>query len=136
MRCVMCCVFFPTLIYFSSCLLFLAGMGLHEDELEAVRLQFLQEMEILSYLRHPNLLLFIGVSYDPATRMPLWIITELMSHSLYGIIHDLRIELTFAEVIDVTAAATEQQLYLACASPRSQLLQGANSNSTHMRRDC
>lgn len=75
-------------------------MGLHADEIEAVRQAFLQEMEILSFLRHPNLLLFIGVSYDPATRTPLWIVTELMKFSLYSIIHDLRIELTLAEVID------------------------------------
>lgn len=76
-------------------------MGLHEDEIEAVRLQFLQEMEILSYLRHPNLLLFIGVSYDPTTRTPLWIVTELMKHSLYSLLHDLRLELSLAEVVDV-----------------------------------
>jgi serine/threonine protein kinase len=80
---------------------FLAGMTLHEDELEVVRQQFLQEMEILSYLRHPNLLLFIGVSYDPSTRTPLWIITELMKNSLYGILHDLRLDLTLSEVVDI-----------------------------------
>jgi hypothetical protein len=51
-------------------------MDLRDDELEAVRQQFLQEMEMLSFLRHPNLLLFIGVSFDPATRTPLWIVTE------------------------------------------------------------
>lgn len=76
-------------------------MGLHEDEIEAVRHQFLQEMEILSYLRHPNLLLFIGVSYDPATRTPLYIVTELMPYSLYGLIHDLRLELSLSEVVDI-----------------------------------
>jgi serine/threonine protein kinase len=76
-------------------------MSLHDDELEVVRQQFLQEMEILSYLRHPNLLLFIGVSYDPSTRTPLWIITELMKNSLYGILHDLRLDLTLSEVVDI-----------------------------------
>ena len=79
----------------------LPGVDLRDDEVEAVRLQFLQEMEILSFLRHPNLLLFIGVSFDPATRTPLWIITELMQHSIYSILHEMRLELTVAEIVDV-----------------------------------
>ncbi len=78
------------------------GVDLRDDEVEAVRLQFLQEMEILSFLRHPNLLLFIGVSFDPSTRTPLWIITELMQHSVYSLLHEMRLELTVSEIVDIS----------------------------------
>ncbi len=40
-------------------------------------------------------------SFDPATRTPLWIITELMQHSVYSILHEMRLELTLAEIVDV-----------------------------------
>lgn len=41
-----------------------------------VRRDLLKEMGLLASLRHPNLLLFLGVTYDPQTREPRSIITE------------------------------------------------------------
>jgi hypothetical protein len=42
------------------------------------------------------------VSFDPVTRTPLWIVTELMQHSVYSLVHELRVELTLAEIVDVS----------------------------------
>ena len=41
-----------------------------------VRRELLNEMHLLSSLRHPNLLLFLGVTYDAQTHDPRSIITE------------------------------------------------------------
>lgn len=41
-----------------------------------VRRELLNEMHLLSSLRHPNLLLFLGVTYDAQSHDPRSIITE------------------------------------------------------------
>jgi len=71
------------------------------------------EMEILSKLRHPNLVLFLGVCVDtspppragdtatPLTALPTMILTELMPCSLYDIVEVHHVRLTLPEVLDV-----------------------------------
>ena len=49
----------------------------------------MQEMKLLSKLRHPNLVLFLGVCFDDTTRLPTTILTELMPSSLYSILEGL-----------------------------------------------
>lgn len=46
-----------------------------EQAAEAHR-DLLKEMSLLASLRHPNLLLFLGVTYDEGTNNPRSIITE------------------------------------------------------------
>lgn len=46
------------------------------EQAAEVRRDLLKEMSLLASLRHPNLLLFLGVTYDPQTRDPRSIITE------------------------------------------------------------
>lgn len=41
-----------------------------------VRRDLLKEMSLLASLRHPNLLLFLGVTYDVRSNNPLSIVTE------------------------------------------------------------
>ena len=76
------------------------------------------EMEILSKLRHPNLVLFLGVCVDtsaaarprrpsadadsPLTALPTMILTELMPCSLYDIVEKHHVRLTLPEVLDVS----------------------------------
>lgn len=50
--------------------------SLSDEQTAEVRRDLLKEMGLLASLRHPNLLLFLGVTYDPQTREPRSIITE------------------------------------------------------------
>ena len=50
---------------------------------EALELSFLKEIEILSLLRHPNILLYMGMSYDKATNEWMMISEYLPNGSLY-----------------------------------------------------
>ncbi len=62
---------------------------------------FIREMQMLSMLRHPNLLLFLGVSFDTRTNLPKWIVTELMSKSLYNVVHDDKVVLTLTQIVNI-----------------------------------
>jgi hypothetical protein len=44
---------------------------------------FIQECEVLSLLRHPNVVLFIGMAYDERTRLPKYIVTECCDTNLF-----------------------------------------------------
>lgn len=60
-----------------------------------------QEIEMLSKLRHPNLLLFLGISKEATTPQPS-IITELMSYSLYDLLEIHKIKLSLPDILDVS----------------------------------
>ena len=79
-----------------------------------------QEMLLLTKLRHPNLVLFLGVYQDRQLiseaitevhdlnytrtnirQLPVAILTELMSCSLYDVLEVYKIELTLPEIINV-----------------------------------
>lgn len=52
------------------------AVTLSAEQAAEVRRDLLKEMGLLASLRHPNLLLFLGVTYDAQTREPRSIITE------------------------------------------------------------
>lgn len=85
---------------------------LNNDELAYVVNDFVREMQMLSKLRHPNLLLFLGVAYDEVSHFPAWIVTELMTKSLYNVVHDDKIVLTLPQVISVTLDISKGLQYL------------------------
>ena len=54
-----------------------------EESLDADEIGLLlKEMGTLASLRHPNLVLFLGVTFDRSSRRPASILTELLPHSL------------------------------------------------------
>ena len=53
-----------------------AANTLSVERAAEVRRELLNEMHLLSSLRHPNLLLFLGVTYDEQSHDPRSIITE------------------------------------------------------------
>lgn len=59
------------------------------------------EIEMLSKLRHPNLLLFIGITKEATSPHPS-IITELMSYSLYDLLETHKIELSLPDILDIS----------------------------------
>lgn len=75
------------------------------------------EMSLLAKLRHPNLVLFIGVCYDSATNRPTTILTELMPTSLYNILEDLSVKLGLADILDIAHDVATGIDYLHSHSP-------------------
>lgn len=59
-----------------------------------------QEIETLSRLRHPNLVLFLGAVRDPAT-YKLAFITELLPCSLYDILENNKVPFGLPDILDV-----------------------------------
>ncbi|CAM9120240.1 unnamed protein product, partial [Chrysoparadoxa australica] len=88
------------------------GVSKLVDQLHNMHDSLLQEMELLGSLRHPNLLLFLGVTYDPATLAPQSILTELMPCSLYDIIQKLHICLSKSEILDIAEGISSGLVYL------------------------
>jgi serine/threonine protein kinase len=70
----------------------------NEEKVDDENLQ--QEIEVLSKLRHPNLVLFIGVCRDRETSQ-LALLTELLPYSLYDILELQKIELSLPDIIDI-----------------------------------
>lgn len=59
-----------------------------------------QEIQVLSQLRHPNLVLFIGTCRDLQTSK-LSIVTELLPTSLYDMLEVSKIDLTLPDILDI-----------------------------------
>lgn len=59
----------------------------HTKKKEALEESFLKEVEILSLLRHPNILLYIGMSYDKSTNEWMMVSEYLSNGSLYDHIY-------------------------------------------------
>jgi serine/threonine protein kinase len=83
---------------------------------DTVSAEFAREMHLLSKLRHPNLVLFLGVVVkEPASSshqgeyttsalsalQPQMILTELMTCSLYDVLETYHIQLTLPEILDI-----------------------------------
>ena len=79
---------------------------------------FRSEMETLSKLRHPNLVLFLGIGYHHRTRQPTTILTELLPESLYDILENHKIRLTLPEVIDIALDVATGLDYLHSHKPQ------------------
>lgn len=59
-----------------------------------------QEIQVLSQLRHPNLVLFIGTCRDPQSSK-LSIITELLPTSLYDMLEVGKMHLSLPDILDI-----------------------------------
>jgi serine/threonine protein kinase len=73
---------------------------LSDADKSAIAESFRSEMTTLSKLRHPNLVLFLGISYNSRLQ-PTAILTELMTASLYDILENQKIKLTLPEILDI-----------------------------------
>jgi serine/threonine protein kinase len=86
-----------------------------------------QEMDMLSKLRHPNLVLFLGVCCDddndltrlnsPLSRLPSIILTELMPCSLYDLLEVDKVHLSMAEILDISLDVSYGLQYLHSYNP-------------------
>jgi serine/threonine protein kinase len=89
----------------------------HSDEdVSAVTASLKTEMELLSKLRHPNLLLFLGICYDKDLK-PTTILTELMPCNLYDVLEVHKIKLSLAEVLDISLDIATGLEYLHSHNP-------------------
>ena len=79
---------------------------------------FRSEMETLAKLRHPNLVLFLGITCNVKTRQPTAILTELMPGSLYDILEVHKITLTFPEILDIAIDVCSGLEYLHSHDPQ------------------
>mmetsp|Transcript_504 Transcript_504/g.764 ORF Transcript_504/g.764 Transcript_504/m.764 type:complete len:553 (-) Transcript_504:189-1847(-) len=76
---------------------------------------FKKEVAIMSKLRHPNVLLFMGACTEPGNLM---IVTELMSRgSAYDILHDKSVQLSFKRRMKIAHQAALGMNYLHCTKP-------------------
>jgi serine/threonine protein kinase len=78
------------------------------------------EIEMLAKLRHPNLLLFLGICRDSSSSSSLSqpsIITELMSYSLYDLLEVHKISLSLPDILDISLDIVNGLDYLHHYSP-------------------
>lgn len=86
-------------------------------ESKANRLQK-KELEVLTRLRHPNLVQFMGICCHPKDHLqPTIILTELMSYSLYDALEIRRYELDLPEILDVVSDVASGLNYLHSCTP-------------------
>ncbi|CAM9665429.1 unnamed protein product, partial [Scytosiphon promiscuus] len=94
-----------------------ASESLSAQQAAEVRRDLLNEMGLLASLRHPNLLLFLGVTYDPQTHGPRSIITELMPSSIYDLLETRGVKLEQHEVLDLASDIASGLAYIHGQSP-------------------
>eukprot|EP01041_Mallomonas_annulata_P009185 gene9185-19047_t len=61
----------------------------------------IKEIEMLSKLRHPNLVLFLGVACDSQSGTPTTILTELLQGSLYDVLEVHKVKLGLPDILDI-----------------------------------
>lgn len=61
-----------------------------------------KEINILSKLRHPNLVQFLGVCIDPTSKLPTTILTEVMQYSIYDLLEIYKIRLNLPDILDIS----------------------------------
>ena len=76
-----------------------------------------QEMDVLASLRHPNLVMFLGVCCDPRTNVPTMILTELMTCSLYDVLETHKTILNLGEILDIASDVSIGLSYLHAHEP-------------------
>jgi serine/threonine protein kinase len=87
--------------------------SLTEDPLLAEGVaDIVREMNVQSHLRHPNLVLFLGMTYDPATHAPLSILTELLPYSLYDLLEVQKLVFEDVEAVGVGTDVLKALAYL------------------------
>lgn len=76
---------------------------------------FKQEAELMSKMRHPNILLYISSSLEPPN---LYIVTEYMPRgSLFDVLHDTRIPLSWYIRVRMALDCASAMLYLHSSDP-------------------
>ena len=71
---------------------------------------FLKEVEILSLVKHRNVVLYMGVCLDESSYM---IITEYMDNgSLCNLIHDKKIKLPIERIVEIIIDVAQAMVYL------------------------
>jgi hypothetical protein len=76
---------------------------------------FKQEAELMSKMRHPNILLYISSSLEPPH---LYIVTEYMARgSLYRVLHDQSIQLSWYTRVRMALDCASAMLYLHSSDP-------------------
>lgn len=86
-----------------------------EDEIHIME-SLRKEMDLLSRLRHPNLVLFLGICYDSQHR-PTTILTELMPCSLYDVMETYKVRLSLPELLDIALDIASGLEYLHAHDP-------------------
>ena len=77
-----------------------------------------KEIDVLSKLRHPNLVLFLGICYDVGHGYPTTILTELMPGSLYDILEVHKMKLSLADILDISLDVIAGLEYLHSHKPQ------------------
>ena len=76
----------------------------------------LRELQFLTKLRHPNLVLFLGICCDDSDvnnrHQPTMILTELMSCSLYDVLEIKKIALDLPDVLDIVTDVAQGLSFL------------------------
>ncbi|CAM9797702.1 unnamed protein product [Ascophyllum nodosum] len=93
------------------------GASLSVKQAAEMRRDLLKEMSLLASLRHPNLVLFLGITYDEGSKSPLSIITELMPSSVYDLLETRGVVLELPEVLDLASDICGGLVYLHEHSP-------------------
>eukprot|EP01048_Picozoa_sp_COSAG05_P021992 COSAG05_NODE_4233_length_1612_cov_1.749504_1_plen_158_part_10 len=71
----------------------LRGPNADPNATAAVLAEFNKEAEVLAQVTHPNVLRFLGVGFEQqaaAARLPKWIVTEKLPHSLHAFVRLLQ----------------------------------------------
>lgn len=77
--------------------------------------EFAREARLMRSLRHPNVIQFLGASFDPPD---ICIVTDYMAQgSLYHLIHDKSVQLSWARVKKVAVDACRGMAYLHNSNP-------------------
>lgn len=71
-----------------------------------------REMSICSRLRHPNLVLFLGVTYDPLSLQLQSIVTEILPFSMYDLLETKNIRFDSHEVSAMACDVANALAYL------------------------
>jgi hypothetical protein len=78
-----------------------------------------REFSVLAQLRHPNLLLFLGVTYDLQSSLPVAILTELLPLSVYDLLESQKVRLEPHEILGLGVDITNALTYLHSRKPNS-----------------
>eukprot|EP01121_Diplochlamys_sp_Union-15-3_P022745 TRINITY_DN977_c0_g2_i2.p1 TRINITY_DN977_c0_g2~~TRINITY_DN977_c0_g2_i2.p1 ORF type:complete len:404 (-),score=60.51 TRINITY_DN977_c0_g2_i2:32-1204(-) len=89
---------------------------LHKQELEEkVLSQFLKEVEIMTHLRHPNIVLYMGACTEPGE---LAIVTELVPKgNLHDLLHNSAIEISLVLKLKMAKDIAQGMNWLHCSKP-------------------
>eukprot|EP01130_Rhizamoeba_saxonica_P010932 TRINITY_DN4517_c0_g1_i1.p1 TRINITY_DN4517_c0_g1~~TRINITY_DN4517_c0_g1_i1.p1 ORF type:complete len:513 (+),score=130.33 TRINITY_DN4517_c0_g1_i1:19-1557(+) len=89
---------------------------LHKQDLEGSDIEeFRKEVEIMTHLRHPNVVLFMGACTEAGNLM---IVTEFLPRGdLHGIIHNPKITLSLLDKLQMTRDVAQGMNWLHCSNP-------------------